>query len=179
MRYEIVQDTDPQNPRTDMDNLGTMLYVSHKYLLGDRRVDPDEVKTTLHDEGVISLPVFAFIHGDVHLSTEAFGDPWDSGQCGVIYTTKAEAAEWLGLDLGEDRLEALTKEALKAEVAVFSAYLSGEVFGWVVRDDLGDVTDSCYGYYSREDAEADAKGTLACLLAARAQRNELTVTYGG
>jgi hypothetical protein len=41
----------------------------------------------------------------------------------------------------------------KPEVKEFSAYLSGEVYGYVIDDD----GDSCWGFYSVEDAIEAAK----------------------
>ncbi len=171
MKYEIVQDPDPQNPRTEYENVGTILYTSHRYLLGDKRVTADEIDAIAHDDNMIVMPVYAYIHGDVRLSTRPFGDPWDSGQCGIIYMTKEAAKEWPD--------EEAAKAALKSEVETFGAYLAGEVFGWAVKDDRGETVDSCYGYYGREDAEQDAKQSLACHQAEQANRSEHTVVFGG
>lgn len=171
MKYEIVRDPDPLNPRTEYENAGTILYTSHRYLLGDKRVTADEIDAIAHDDNMIVLPVYAYIHGGVLLSTSPFGDPWDSGQCGIIYMTKETSKEWPNEDAA--------KAALKSEVETFGAYLAGEVYGWVVKDDCDEVIDSCWGYYRQEDAEQDAKQSLACHQADQTEKNEHTVVFGG
>lgn len=171
MKYEIVWDPDPLNPRTEYENAGTILYTSHRYLLGDKRVTADEIDAIAHDDNMIVMPVYAYIHGDVRLSTSPFGDRWDSGQCGVIYMTKESAKEWPD--------EEAAKAALESEVEMFGAYLAGEVYGWVIKNDCGEVVDSCYGYYDREDAEQSARHELACHQADQAEKNEHTVVFGG
>ncbi len=35
MKYEIVRDDNPQNPRTEYENVGTILCTSTRYLLGE------------------------------------------------------------------------------------------------------------------------------------------------
>lgn len=171
MKYEIVQDDDLQNPRTEYDNIGTMLYTSTRYVLGDKRVTADEIEDVANDDSMIVLPVYAHIHGEVRLSTSPFGDPWDSGQCGIIYMTKEAAKEWPD--------EEAARAALRSEVETFGTYLAGEMVKWVVLGDDGSIVDSCGGYYDREHAEADAKASLAIYMNERAKRNEIEVTCLG
>ena len=170
MKYEIVHDDDPLNPRTEYENAGTILYTSSNYQLGDRRVTADEINAIANDDSMLVLPVYAHIHSGILLSTSPFGDPWDSGQCGIIYMTKEAAKEW------PDEEAALA--TLKSEVETFSIYLAGDVLGWVITNDHGNVVDSCCGYYRREDAEQDARQSLACYQAEQAKKNEHALEFG-
>lgn len=179
MEYEIRQDEAADNPRTEWDHLGTILYTSHRYLLGDRRVAADEIDQVVHDNDNICLPVYAYIHGGVALSTGPFTCPWDSGQCGVIYTTKAKALEWYDKEELTPELVDKAMHDLKAEVEELNQYFGGEVVEWVMLDDDGSIVDSCGGYYDREHAEADAKASLAIYMNERAKRNEIEVTCLG
>jgi hypothetical protein len=114
----ISYDDDPPNPRTDWDNLGTMLYVSRRYVLGDKEVSRDEIQEITERDDVIWIPVYAFVHGSIALSANASlcTCPWDSGQCGIIYVEKDKAkAEW-----AEDYSEERVREVLKGEVKTYS-----------------------------------------------------------
>lgn len=179
MRYEIQEDTLAENPRAGCDHLGTILYTSHRYLLGDRRVHVDEIRQVERGDGNIVLPVYAYVHSGVWLSTSPFTCPWDSGQCGIIYATEEEALKRFAKDEMTPELGKLVEEALKAEVEAFSRYLAGEVLVWIVLDDDGNVIDSCGGYYDREHAEADAKASLGNYLHERGRKSEIEVTCLG
>jgi hypothetical protein len=148
----IVHDDDPPNPRTDWDNLGTMLYTSSRYTLGDKRVSGDEIQQLIDDGGIIWLPVYAYIHSGIALNTGGFSDPWDSGQCGIIYITREDAKkEWKGFEeqYSEDRV----REVLSGEVEVYSQYVSGQVYGFVVETEDGEVVTSCFGFFGDEGIE--------------------------
>jgi hypothetical protein len=154
---KILPDEDPINPRKEFDHLGKMLYTSTRYLLGDERVDGTAIEEIMERDDVIFMPVFAYIHSGVVLTASdenPFTCRFDSGQCGIIYCTHEDALEaFQGALMGHD-LEVHVREAFKAEVKEFSAYLSGEVYGYVIDDD----GDSCWGFYSVEDAIEAAKG---------------------
>jgi hypothetical protein len=156
VKLEIVTDDDPQNPRKEYDNFGTILYTSSRYTLGDKQVSGEEIEEIVNDPEMISLPVYAYIHGGIALSCGGFSCPWDSGQCGIIYISRERARE----EFGEKPLEFL-HNLLESEIKTFGQYLSGEVYGYVVTRGDGEQLDSCFGYYGREDAETDGKSTAA------------------
>lgn len=151
-------DDDPQNPREVFDHLGQILYKSDRYLLGDEQATEEEMISISEREDVFVLPVFAYIHSGIVLSTSSFSDIWDSGQCGIIYCEKDEARKEYP-NTPEDKLEEFVWERLKAEVEEFSAYLSGSVYGYVMTEPEGISEHSVWGFYSTEDALSDAKST--------------------
>jgi hypothetical protein len=107
----------------------------------------------------IILPVYLYDHSGLSMSTSPFSCPWDSGQVGYIYIRMDTARkEYPGLD-GDD-LRNRVINTLKAEVEEYSAYLAGEVYGWFIKDDVGETLDSCWGYYSYSHAEQEAKEVL-------------------
>jgi hypothetical protein len=57
-------------------------------------------------------------------------------------------------------LLAKVKENLEVETKTYDAYLSGNVVGYVIKNSAGEITDSCWGYYSEADAIAEAKSTV-------------------
>jgi hypothetical protein len=148
--FEILVDDIPCNPREENEHFGTIAYVSSRYLLGDERVCSEKIDSILQDSDLFAVPVYAYIHSGVALSLSPFSCPWDSGMSGVIYIEKDTIRKCYG-DLSPSTLEKV-KRAFEAEIKEFSAYLNGEVYGYVVKDSEGREVDSCWGYYGREYA---------------------------
>lgn len=147
----IYPDMSSESPR-EWDNLGIMITSHRRYSLGDEQFDADrfdgwaDVKKYLKEErGAIEiLPLYLYDHGGgITIKTTPFGDRWDSGQVGFIYTTKEQ------LDMmGSPRSKA--REILKSEVEVYDQYLSGEVFGYehfICRDGEWVNEDSVWGFF--------------------------------
>lgn len=152
----LSHDADTPNPREESDHLGTILYSSTRYILGDKRggsVPPDAV----------SLPVYACIHSGITLSTMPFSDMYDAAQSGIIYARRTSAP-----DLSDAEIES----ALRAEVSEFAAWLAGDVFTvtiYAVPDgedadlvdlDACEVVDSCSGFYGYARADEAAREML-------------------
>lgn len=163
MRYEILVDDDPVHPRKDWDNLGTILYTSYRYLLGDERVDGDEIKSKMTDPSVIALPVYAYIHSGVMLNTGGFSCQWDSGQSGCIYISKEKVREEFKVKRISPKLHKRVEEILKSEVKLYSQYLEGDIYGYRIFDDQGEEVDSCWGLFGREYAEEAAQEAMQAI----------------
>jgi len=159
---EIFLDELPSSPRED-DNLGTLVYGHRRYVLGEEEawnVDDytnwtDWKKGELGD--AIALPVYLYDHSGLSVSTNRhypFDCPWDSGQLGWIYVSRAKAREWLGYKRISKQRERQVLEYLQNEVKVFDAYLRGEVYGYILYED-GKEIDSCWGFYTIEDILED------------------------
>jgi hypothetical protein len=153
---KIFVDDDPQNPRTEFDHLGKILYTSARYALGDEMVLSCDIEDIVQREDVIALPVYAYIHSGIVLGTSEFSCRFDSGQSGIIYC-EIEDAKKEYQDLSAEELDKVVRERLKAEVEEFSKYLSGEVYGYTVTEPKGFNESSCWGIYNIEDAIEDAK----------------------
>lgn len=159
LRVNIVQDNDPISPR-EFDNLGTILYSSTRYQLGDKCVSRQEIQEIVEDPNNITLPVYAYIHSGIVLNTSGFSCPWDSGQSGIIYVSKQKIREEFKVKKLSAKLKAKVLEILKSEVEIYSHYLSGEVYGYQLLDENDDVVDSCYGFYSYNEAEEASNDAL-------------------
>tara|TARA_R100000656_G_scaffold104176_1_gene75925 strand:+ start:3554 stop:4354 length:801 start_codon:yes stop_codon:yes gene_type:complete len=158
-------DLETENPREEMENVGTMVCFHGKYRLGDRDhgIDPaefdgwDDVEKFFREEmgAAVVLPVYMIDHGGVAVSTEPYGDPWDSGQVGFIFATMEKIQE--AIPLSDDPLGA-AENILYNEVVTYSSYLQGDVWEWVVRSNqTGEILDSCGGFYHEEDAQEDGE----------------------
>lgn len=148
---EIFQDPCPENPRTLL-NWGEILYSSYRYVLGDKKVESQEIDMKLADPTVIALPVYAYIHSGVMLDTAPFGCQWDGGQSGCIYVSKEVVKEEYGVKRISSRLSNKVEERLKAEVKEYSQYFAGDVWAYRISKD-GEEIDSCYGIWDKKEAQ--------------------------
>ena len=175
---EIHTDDDPENPRREFDNLGTMVCWHNNYVLGDkhsygdprsfmesaamfggmsyeRATEVDDTKLQRFVErDFIVLPLYLYDHGGITMSVGGFSDPWDSGQVGWIYVTKAKAREEYGVKRLTKKLLERIEGYLTGEVEVYDQYLSGDVYGFVLKDKQDEKNeDSCWGFYGSDPME--------------------------
>ena len=153
--FEIFHDEDPMNPRTEWDNLGTIVCFHKRYNLGDKhdyRSDDynsfDELFEAIkedHPDAVI-LPVYMYDHSGITINTTGFHCPWDSGQIGWIFMDRKTGKEnWPD---AED-LDQKIKDCLIAEIAIYDQYLSGEVYGFILDKDT-ETEESCSGFFGMD-----------------------------
>jgi hypothetical protein len=157
---EIHYDVNPFSPRI-WDNLGTIIYSASDYVLGDIECDIDDhlygLCTDIHpdfpeeqfeehgwkilEKYYHILSVYAYIHGAATIRTGSFSCSWDSGQSGFIYCLKETMRKEIG-NYSEERGD----EALRQEIKTYDGYLTGQTYGYVVKDQDGDTIESCYGF---------------------------------
>lgn len=167
-KLELHYDPDPMNPRTECDNLGTMAFFHSRYDLGDKDHGIDHTDFGGWDEmakwivekmdGAIVLPVRMYDHSGIGFAMGSdsmrypFNCPWDSGQVGFMFVTKAKLIE----EYGDDSDESVAKatKCMQAELDVYNQYHGGDVYGFILRDKPcetcngeGEETESCWGFF--------------------------------
>lgn len=153
---KVYRDESPENPREAFDNLGTILYKDgSRYLLGDETAYQEEMETLSNNPDYISLPVYVYIHSGIAMNTNGFSCPWDSGQSGIIYVSKEEVRKVYGVKAITKSVREKVENVLRSEIKEFSAYLNGDVYGYVVEN--GDEKESCWGFYEIEDCLEEAR----------------------
>jgi hypothetical protein len=150
----------PVDPRAS-DDLGHMLCSHRRYRLGDEQVNEnqfnswEEVREYISNErdAAVILPLYLMDHSGLYLSTGGFGhvDPgrWDWGQVGFIYATR-EAVLKEYSNLGPETIEKV-KKVLEDEVSLYAQYLTGEIYGFTIKDPLGEAVDSAWGFYGVDE----------------------------
>jgi len=171
MEYRIEQDEYPESPR-EWDNLTTLICFHNRYDLGDDHDYNSEdyqsweelEQAIVENENPLHIsPLFLYDHsglylkiGDWHNSGLAQGHAhFDSGQVGFVIVTQ-ESVDKLGTPL-----EFVPGQA-KGEVETYAAYLSGNVYGFVITEECSEceqekIIDSCYGFYDYNECEKEAK----------------------
>jgi hypothetical protein len=93
--------------------------------------------------GYVILPLYLMDHSGISMSVHQFSCPWDSGQVGYIFCSNRTIEH----EFNGDR--DLAEKHLRCEVATYSEYLAGDVYGFIVEED-GEEIDSCYGFYGSD-----------------------------
>jgi len=160
-KIEIKYDDSPESPR-EWDNL-CIIHIAHrKYNFGDENYNNRESIEEAEQEAVANgdmvLPLYMYEHGGITISLSPFSCPWDSFQVGFVQIPRKKVIEEFS-NSGKNFTPKLKKRALevaKGEVKTLDSYVRGEVYGYVVDED----GDSCWGYYSIEDAMTEAKSII-------------------
>jgi hypothetical protein len=204
---EIIQDEDGLNPRSEWDNLATMICFHNRYTLGDKHdyrspgemmrslaieADPylqdrieywedgkgwaqlqnhypnrcgeivdekiNEMIQSTIEKHYITLPLYLYDHSGITMSTSPFSCPWDSGQVGIIYISKAKALVEYGWKRLTKSNRAKIISYLVSEVEVYDQYLTGDCYGYHVHkldedgeiEDESDILDSCWGFFGHD-----------------------------
>ena len=163
INIRIEQDLDPESPR-QWDNLGEIIAFHRRYNLGDKHdIDSgnfdgwDEMEDYLRRHYAVVLPLYLYDHSALTISTRPFSCPWDSGQVGFIVSSRDKIlAEYGGKRLTKKTLE-LVEQVLEGEIRTYDQYLTGDVWGYVIEDEEGNLVDSCWGFFGREYAESEAE----------------------
>jgi len=124
---------------------------THAWLETER----ERVKREYLDTHYVMLPLYLYDHSGITMSTSGFSCPWDSGQVGWIYCTMERARqEWSGTD---DEVRVRAKSYLYGEVEEYDQFLTGDVWGYVIKDEDDEEVDSCWGFYGLDYCREAAK----------------------
>ena len=164
---EIVYDHEPESPR-DWSNIGTMICFHRRYNLGDEHEYTHEQYNSWEDmeqdlsRGHIIVPLYLYDHSGLAISTSSFSCAWDSGQVGFIRVSKEDARQEYGWKNITKQRRQHIEAVLSGEVEVYNQFLAGQVFGYELSDSKGEFLESCYGYYSSDQAMLDAISCIEC-----------------
>jgi hypothetical protein len=178
-KFELVveHDNDPMNPRTDWDNITTMICVGKYSYLGDKHNYKDkdfdswdEMKEQiLLDFKVLLIkPLYMYDHSGITIKTSSFDCRWDSGQIGWVFIDEKQWKSLHGeVEVTEDKLDSI----LESEVKVYDEYLTGNVYQYTIYEintcDLGhehkSVVESCGSYYDEDDCRNEGLSVLKTL----------------
>lgn len=149
-RIKVMQDPDPQNPRTEHDNVTRMACFHGRHVLGDKDhcgfkskdyMGWDEMKRAIEarDNPAVIMPLYLYDHSGLTISTTPFSCPWDSGQVGFCWIPETTV-------LQESLDRAKLDEVLTGEVKAYDAFLTGSIYGVIVLNGIGEEVYSCWGY---------------------------------
>jgi hypothetical protein len=158
----IEQDHNAESPAEDQDN-GLFIVAGHRDFYvpapGEKRVAADfQEYVDRYAATHWIIPIEAYIHSGVRLYLSGgcqIDRQWDVSQVGAVFAAKSE---W--------RLAKSARKAAAAHVEYWNQYLSGDVWGYIVEDENGERVASCWGFFGREDVEAEGRRAAECALEA-------------
>jgi len=156
---EIQYDENSESPR-EWDNV-CVFHIGHsRYAFGDKNYnDRESIDEAYHEakaNGDIVLPLYMYDHSGITISLTPFSCRWDSGQVGFVQVPRKEFVKEFGKKNFTPKLKAKALKWAESETETLDSYVRGEVFGYVINED----GDSCWGYYSVEDAMDEAKSIV-------------------
>lgn len=145
LTIRIVPDEDVEPPH---DVIEIYYLKQSRHILGNRGVFRDEMDQMfkrVNSGELYGLPVYAYVHGGVALSSKPFSCPWDSGLSGIAVASKDDFSS-----------EEEAHNAIRQFLETYTSYLNGGACGYIIEDEDGNRLDSCWGYYTRQDCEEQA-----------------------
>lgn len=159
----IKYDKDADSPR-EWSNLG-------KLFLRTRSVNNQECTEDEMRSARVRVPVYKYEHSGIVLKASLNGNPfscpWDSCMAGYIVASAEDIRKEYNVKRITKKVVEKVVDVLEGEIDTYSQWIEGEVYGFEiyrVSDDVdddcveqeGEWVDSCWGFYSVEDAVADA-----------------------
>jgi len=170
---EIYQDEDPSNPRDSeyQDNCDMFICFHRRYNLGDKhnyRFEDYSGWDEMEDQIIKDLDpieirrLYLYDHSGLTIADHPFDCPWDSGQIGFALITKKSAREEYKVKRISPKIKKWAKEYLDATIKEYDNYLTGSVYGYIIKDQDDNQLDSCWGFngeieYVKEEATNTAK----------------------
>lgn len=157
--YTIEPDDDYEHYE---DDLVTITYSNQsRYRLGTKAINLTQFEQIGKRDGLIALPVYAYVHGGAAISTKPFSCSWDSGRSGWAYMSKNAAIREFGKKILTKAARAKAEAYIEAVVKEFSSVLEGDV--WVIKVFENDECVECVGGFvgydhAVEEAENMVKG---------------------
>ncbi len=150
-KVEIWQDPHSESPREYITD--SKFWTWHRRYSSPDKHDRSEPMYQLPPD-TIGIKVWMYDHSGVTYAAadhNPFHCPWDSGQVGWIFISRADARKRLGVKrLTKKHVDQIRTQLIQ-EVEVYSMWASGEVYGFTVYDNDGEPADSCGGFYGCDE----------------------------
>jgi len=161
---EVKQDENAESPR-EWDNFGHMVCFHKRYNLGDKDTNLTsdmfrswkELENYLINEmkAIIIAPLYMYDHSIQRIKIGNFyncGLPqghaqFDSGQIGYIYATDTDIKENFDVQRITKKVIEQAKKVIEGEVNTYDAWISGQVYGYNIKNEKDNNLDGCWGYY--------------------------------
>lgn len=163
-RLEIMYDRYSESPRK-WDNLGYFITVDKNYYSPDRNSTLESIVKETEDTATSQKEHIKLIKKEVQDQTRekviAIYPVTKYEHCGTAYFLGTKQ----GFDYSNNGFYIVTdktakvlgtpkkrfEKVIRGEIEIYNKYLRGEVYGFALYDDKGEVEDSCWGFYDVED----------------------------
>jgi len=142
-----------ENPYKEYDQLSDVVTWTRNYEFSSEEVysNPTEVIEAFdRGEVVWCTPLMAYIHSGITVRLWNCGNwpdqQWDCGLAGYVYVTKKKAKEEFP-NYGGRTLWLACNKRVEDEVETLDDWLTGNIWGYEIENEEGEVVDSCWGFY--------------------------------
>ena len=129
--------------------------------------EDDERVYKMWDKFYVMLPIHAYEHSGITISSSgrhAGWDSFDSGQLGFIYVSKEKCMKEWKVKRWTKKFEEKILSILEGEIKTYDQYLTGDVHGYMIYrpddEDCDKCVDSCWGFYGEKDCMDEAKSAV-------------------
>jgi len=153
--YTIKQNNYTENPRA-WDNFGTCIFRGKYSHLGDNHEldfsnccswkNEEKVIKKHYGKNCIIIPVYAYIHSEMTISTSPFSCSWDSGRLGSIVVSRATIRKEYGVSRVTKDILKRAIQHLESEITLLNQYITGDIWDFDITDDEGKLVESCNDY---------------------------------
>lgn len=149
--FEILQDDCPMNPRDEFDNISTFYGPNNsRYFVGGKKdvqvnhyVLEDYITDFRKEKAVI-----------VEFSSNA-------GTCYAVVERSQLDEEYLQHGYSMRKALYWARRCAEGEISEWLAYANGEVYGYEIKANDGEILDSCWGFYGYEFCKEEAESQAA------------------
>ncbi len=157
--YKIIASYSDDNPRVNDTNIGTFYTNRRAYNPDGHAVlefgDYQEECEKNLKEKYLFYPISYYEHGGITISAMKFCEMpeegsirgWDNGFFG-FYAVKKDDGNIECMKIDD------VKECMLSEIKEYDAYLQGEVYAYEIKNQFGEIVDSCCGWYGEDGYEA-------------------------
>lgn len=173
-RYDLGDKNDHKTDRDFLRTLASIVSTSFQKLFEANEYNEDlwlPIAFAFVQKKYAILPLYLYDHSGITMRTTSFSCRCDSGQVGWIYASLEDCrkewgkpkANWSTKLKGGKTLREMALERMVSEVEVYDDYLTGNVYGYAIKDADDNELDSCWGFlgdqkYCLEEARAVIKG---------------------
>lgn len=153
---EIYLDGSAENPITEWDGNVEFCCWHRWYDLGNSKrygngmESPEDCQEYTKETNSLLYSLYIYEHTGIALSLTReypFNDYWDSGQVGYVLIDREWLKEHFNKKYFTKKMKAKIWEVAKSNVELYNDYLSGSVYGYIIKDSDGNDVDSCWGFY--------------------------------
>tara|TARA_Y100000034_G_scaffold33928_1_gene41491 strand:+ start:12596 stop:13153 length:558 start_codon:yes stop_codon:yes gene_type:complete len=122
-----------------------------------------DLENYLSGKGYIFQKVYCHDHSSISLKAaekNPFSSPFDSFPFGYVIISKSKARKEYNIERISKGEEKNIKNDMISFVNDLNSFYNGEVFGFEISEESGEVVESCYGFYNYKDCEKEGYSVL-------------------
>jgi len=164
IKIKIKEDVHPMNPRTEFDNLGTVVINHRRLELSDKTINPID-RADLDSTRDVIVPIYLFEHGGITIKTHPIAMSVCREPHGYIHVTEEMIKAEYNSDTLTNEIREKAYQVLEGEIKEYNSYLNGEVYQYEVEGEI------CGGFYDLKEARLAAEEVVDYIVSERRKKH--------